>query len=112
MIDLYLSVKIRPKVDINDYNENTLNEERKKLKILNKTSEYTLIEYIKTSIDILMNMKSGETSELGNPLDRSYRNPISPDPDPKADSIESPCIPSSLREIDAHNKLNGMIITI
>ena len=32
--------------------------ERKRLKSFSKTNELTLIEYIKTSIDILMNMKS------------------------------------------------------
>ena len=54
-----------------------------------------------------MNMKSSETTERNDGLGGSRLDPMSPDPDPRADSIESPCIPGSLREIDKHNKLNG-----
>ena len=42
------------------YNEEMLRKERKKLY---NTEAFTIIEYIKTSIEILMNMKS-EESEL------------------------------------------------
>lgn len=57
LIDLYLSVKIRTNEEIDVYDENKLGVEREKLKGQNKVDEMTLIEYIKLSIEILMNMK-------------------------------------------------------
>ena len=59
LIDLYLSVKIRPKGEIAGYTEEHLAQERHKIK-KNNVPIMTLIEYIKTSIDILMNLKSIE----------------------------------------------------
>lgn len=57
LIDLYLSVKIRTNDEIDGYNEDKLAQERDKLKHGNRVDEMTLIEYIKLSIEILMNMK-------------------------------------------------------
>lgn len=57
LIDLYLSVKIRSNEEIDAYNEKVLTEERERLQ---DTSPYTILEYIKTSIEILMNMKMEE----------------------------------------------------
>ena len=57
LIDLYLSVKIRSNEEIDAYNEEILLEERERL---TDTSPFTILEYIKTSIEILMNMKMEE----------------------------------------------------
>lgn len=57
LIDLYLSVKIRTNEEIDIYDEHKLENERDKLKAQNKVDEITLIDYIKLSIEILMNMK-------------------------------------------------------
>ena len=57
LIDLYLSVKIRSNEEIDGYNEDILQEERERLA---ETSPFTVLEYIKTSIEILMNMKMEE----------------------------------------------------
>ena len=72
LVDLYLSVKIRSNdevritsvyvtLQIDNYNEDLLAKERKKLKEAEAT---TLIEYIKTSIEILMNMRLEEYSMM------------------------------------------------
>ena len=69
LIDLYLSVKIRSNEEVSQfkllivflqidaYNEEVLQEERERLK---DTNSFTILEYIKTSIEILMNMKMEE----------------------------------------------------
>jgi archaellum component FlaC len=65
LIDLYLSVKIRSNEEvrvianmkIDNYNEHVLREERERLK---ETDPFTVLDYIKTSIEILMNMKMEE----------------------------------------------------
>jgi hypothetical protein len=57
LIDLYLSVKIRTNDEIDLYDENRLEIEREKLRTTNKVDELTLIDYIKLSIEIMMNMK-------------------------------------------------------
>ena len=54
LIDLYLSVKIRSNEEIDTYNEDKLIKERTKLQ---QVSPFMILEYIKTSIEILMNMK-------------------------------------------------------
>ena len=70
LIDLYLNVKIRKednvninnkitiiKKQINEYSENDENTEKTKLE---KIPSLTLVEYIKTSIEILVGMKAEE----------------------------------------------------
>ncbi len=57
LVDLYLSVKIRSNEEIDNYSEELLSKERGKLK---DCEAGTLIEYIKTSIEILMNMRLEE----------------------------------------------------
>jgi hypothetical protein len=49
-----LSVKIRSNEEIDNYNEEKLVTERTKLQ---QVSPFMILEYIKTSIEILMNMK-------------------------------------------------------
>ena len=67
IIDLYLSVKIRSndevnfsvliKIQIDIYDETTLAAERQKLK---DVDPFTVVEYIKASVEILMNMKNDD----------------------------------------------------
>eukprot|EP00347_Sterkiella_histriomuscorum_P023839 403333209 len=67
LIDLYLSVKIRSNDEIDNYTEDMLSKERQKLR---DTDAYTILDYIKTSIEILMNMKM-EEYETSNGGDQS-----------------------------------------
>lgn len=55
--DLYLDVKIRSSEEIDHYDTNQFENERNKL---NQQSLVTIVEYIKSSIEILMNMKLDE----------------------------------------------------
>lgn len=54
LIDLYLSVKIRSNDEIDHYDEDSLSKERQKLL---EMDPFTVLDYVKTSIEILMNMK-------------------------------------------------------
>lgn len=64
MLELYLSVKIRSDEEIDNYNEEFFKDEKHQLRELDG---FTLIDYIKTSIEILMNMKVEEQDEMENP---------------------------------------------
>lgn len=57
MIDLYLSVKIRSNEEIDNYDETMLLKERQRLR---EVDLLTVLDYIKCSIEILMNMKMEE----------------------------------------------------
>mmetsp|Transcript_14377 Transcript_14377/g.13966 ORF Transcript_14377/g.13966 Transcript_14377/m.13966 type:complete len:97 (-) Transcript_14377:1943-2233(-) len=57
LVDLYLSVKIRSNDEIDNYSETMLTKERKRLRDIDA---FTILDYIKTSIEILMNMKMEE----------------------------------------------------
>ena len=57
LINLYLSVKIRKSEDISNYDEDLLTEEKTKLQ---NTDIILIINYIKTSIEILLNLKDEE----------------------------------------------------
>ncbi len=59
LVDLYLNVKIRSTEEINNYSEVKLEEERLSLK---DTEPLLLIEYIRSSIEILLNMRSEENA--------------------------------------------------
>lgn len=54
LIELFLNVKVRSKDEINDFDEQCLEEEKEKLL---DTTIKDLINYVKTSIEILMNLK-------------------------------------------------------
>jgi hypothetical protein len=54
LIDLYLNVKVRSKDEITEYDEEDLLKERENLYM---TSPLDLINYIQTSVEILMNIK-------------------------------------------------------
>lgn len=60
LIDIYLSVKIRQQDDIDQLNTLSLEEEKEQLKT---TDPLVIIEYIKTSMDILINLKVEERLE-------------------------------------------------
>eukprot|EP00347_Sterkiella_histriomuscorum_P007427 403348960 len=57
IIDLYLNVKIRNSEDIDNYNHEMLKEERDQLKDIDS---FVIIEYIKSSIEILLSLKLEE----------------------------------------------------
>jgi hypothetical protein len=54
LLELYLSVKIRSDDEIDNYTEEQFKEEKKQMR---EVDGFTLIDYIKSSIEILMNMK-------------------------------------------------------
>ena len=54
IIELYLNVKVRSNEEINNYDENTFEKEKEKLRSI---SPHTVLDYIKSSIEILMNLK-------------------------------------------------------
>ena len=57
LLELYLSVKIRSDEEIDGYNEELFKEEKRQLR---EIDGFTLIDYIKSSIEVLMNMKVEE----------------------------------------------------
>lgn len=61
LIELFLNVKVRSKDEISEFDETSLEEERQKL---NESSILTLINYIKTSIEILMSLKVEDYLEI------------------------------------------------
>jgi hypothetical protein len=64
VLELYLSVKIRSDDEIDNYNEGIFRDEKRQLVNMDG---YTLIDQIKQSIEILMNMKVEEQDEMENP---------------------------------------------
>jgi hypothetical protein len=57
LLELYLSVKIRSDEEIDNYTEDQFKQEKK---AMGEVDGFTLIDYIKSSIEILMNMKIEE----------------------------------------------------
>jgi hypothetical protein len=57
LLELYLSVKIRSDEEIDNYTEEQFRLEKDQMK---EVDGFTLIDYIKSSIEILMNMKIEE----------------------------------------------------
>ena len=57
LVDLYLSVKIRTNHDLNEYDKEKMAEEKANILSENALDLPTLIYYIQTSIQILINMK-------------------------------------------------------
>jgi len=60
ILELYLSVKIRSDEEIDLYTEEQFKIEKKQMR---EVDGFTLIDYIKSSIEILMNMKIDEGNE-------------------------------------------------
>lgn len=83
LIDLYLNVKVRSTEDIASYNEEKLAEERSTLLT---TDPFLIIEYIKTSIEILMNLRVEELVSLREHqkvLNESTTSAVTPKEPPK-----------------------------
>ena len=57
VLELYLSVKIRSDEEIDNYNEELFKEEKRQLR---DVDGFALIDQIKSSIEVLMNMKVEE----------------------------------------------------
>jgi len=60
VLELYLSVKIRSDEEIDEYNKDLFDKEKDELA---GVDGYDLIDYIKSSIEVLMNMKMEETDQ-------------------------------------------------
>lgn len=67
LLELYLSVKIRSDEEIDNYTEEQFKEEKEQMK---EVDGFTLIDYIKSSIEILMNMKIDENDNWSS----TYKN--------------------------------------
>lgn len=64
VLELFLSVKIRSDEEIENYNKDTFEKEKTDL---NDIDGFVLIDYIKQSIEMLMNMKMEETQQQPEP---------------------------------------------
>jgi len=64
ILELYLSVKIRSDEEIDNYNEEFFKMEKRQLM---DVDGFALIDYIKSSIEVLMNMKVEEQDEMEDP---------------------------------------------
>ena len=60
LLELYLSVKIRSDEEIEVFTEEQFEREKEQMR---EIDGFTLIDYIKSSIEILMNMKIEENDE-------------------------------------------------
>ena len=105
-------MKIRSDEEIDNYNEEFFNEEKRQLK---KVDGFTLIDYIKSAIEVLMNMKVEEQDEMENPdlfgdssqllprsinrHERSAKSPIIPRKRNSTASIENKQIDVRVRPI-------------
>lgn len=54
IIELYLAIKIRSIEELNDITDTKIDEEKDKL---DKVSGFQVLEYVRTSIEIIMNLK-------------------------------------------------------
>lgn len=57
LIELYLNVKVRSNDEITHYDNKIFEQEKDKLRC---TDPHTIIEYIRSSVEILMNLKQEE----------------------------------------------------
>lgn len=82
LIDLYLNVKVRSTEDIENYTEERLEEERQTLL---QTDPLVIIEYIKTSIEILLNLREEEQKSQPPAQKPSADESLKSDADPPQD---------------------------
>ena len=54
IIELYLNVKVRSNEEISTYDESMFDKEKEKLR---EVSPHVVLDYIRSSIEILMNLK-------------------------------------------------------
>lgn len=64
LIDLYLKVKVRSSEEIEQYNSDQMRQEKDELK---ETTGITLIEYIRSNVEILLNIKSDDGDSFTDP---------------------------------------------
>lgn len=84
LIDLYLSVKVRKSQEIEQYSEEKLEEERE---ILKRADEMLIIGYIKTSVEILMNLRSEEQEMSKEESNSMYSEKSQGDPPKKYEKL-------------------------
>lgn len=70
LLELYLSVKIRSDEEIDNYTEEQFKKEKEALR---EVDGFTLIDYIKSSVEILMNMKI-EENDGASSLKNRFKN--------------------------------------
>jgi hypothetical protein len=109
-LELYLSVKIRSDEEIDDYNKDLFEKEKEELV---GVDGYDLIDYIKSSIEVLMNMKMEETDqtdfekEQNNRYKRSkYSDIDEPDIDVKLPSGALKGLKDASLENDNHERMD------
>ena len=73
VLELYLSVKIRSDEEIDDYNKELFEKEKKELI---DCDGYKLVDQIKSSIEMLMNMKMDDDYSVDDDIDnrKNYRD--------------------------------------
>ena len=81
IVDLYLNVKIRSTEELSALHDSQLEAEKEKLA---QTSPFTVIEYIRSSIEILLNLKAEEARFLAQAT-------------PSAPSSQAPSAPQTSR---------------
>ena len=70
IIDLYLAIKIRSTEELDQINDGNLEDE--KFKLLNGSDCFQILEYIRSSIEIIMNLKIEDLEKN----DGKKKNPI------------------------------------
>jgi hypothetical protein len=70
ILELYLSVKIRSDDEIDGYTEEQFKLEKQEMR---QVDGFTLIDHIKSSIEILMNMKMEDNNEGESKIDKHFR---------------------------------------
>jgi len=70
LLELYLSVKIRSDEEIDNYTEEQFKKEKE---ALIDVDGFTLIDYIKSSVEILMNMKIEENDNNSSKIEKSKK---------------------------------------
>lgn len=69
LVDLYLKVKVRSSEDIEKYDSSQMDDEKKELK---DTPGLTLVDLVKSNVEILLNIKSDEESFSENEKSLAY----------------------------------------
>ena len=67
IVELYLAIKIRSLDELNEITETKIDEEKNKL---DKVSGFQVLEYIRTSIEIIMNLKIEDLEQEFNKRNR------------------------------------------
>jgi hypothetical protein len=71
IIELYLNVKVRSNEEITNYDETTFDKEKAKLR---EIQSHTVLDYIRSSIEILMNLKTEDQDNKKKDKKKSREN--------------------------------------